>query len=166
MLEAKYPSLVIKVSPLKHDVTYIYGLQNINMYVLDSYTLLKPLFMRQHYWGPPSLHLLKSPFNLPSISIQSHLQSVSPPLSFQGQMQHLPFCPSLPLQSSCHLLCTNCTDAPAGFRCKSYLNLSPAATHTLGCEMGENRPAGYCCNLQNEHEFALWDIRAWTWATS
>lgn len=99
------------------------------------------------------------------ISLLSRLPSFFSKLCFQGQMQYLPFSPSLLLQSSHHLPCTNCAHIPAGFTCKSYLNLSPAAMQTVR-EMDENGPPGYCCNLQNEHEFALWDIRAWTWATS
>lgn len=54
---------------------------------------------------------------------------------------------------------TNYTCVPAGFRCKSYLNLSPAVTRTVR-GMEENRPPGYRCNLRNEHKFILWDIKA------
>lgn len=126
-----------------------------------SDVLLKLLFTRR--W-----HRVRGLINStlsPEISLQSRLPSFSSQLCFQGQTQCLPFFPSFLLQSSCHLPCTNCAHVPAGFRCKSYLNLSPAATHTER-EMEENRPPGYCCNLQNEHEFALWDIRARMWATS
>lgn len=99
------------------------------------------------------------------IFFKSPFQSCLPPFSSllcsQGQTQCLPFffSPLLLLQSSCRLPCTNYAHIPAGFRCKSYLNLSPAAMRAAR-GMEQNRPPGYRSNLQNEHGFVLWDIGA------
>lgn len=136
-------------------------MRSVTVSYLYSNDLLKLLFTRQCYCAPSLINSALSPEI--SLLLVCHLFPLSS--AFKVKCSAFHFSPSLLLQSSCHLPCTNCAHIPAGFRCKSYLNLSPAAMHTVR-EMDENGPPGYCCNLQNEHEFALWNSRAWTWATS
>ena len=94
------------------------------------------------------------------LNLSFNLARRLPPLSSAFKVKHGAFhspspppllllCIQISMPSSLH---TNYARIPAGFRCKSYLNLSPAATRTArGIE--ENRPLWYRANLQNEHDF-------------
>lgn len=91
------------------------------------------------------------------LNLSFNLACRLPPLSSAFKVKRGAFHSPLPpllyipisMPSSLH---TNYARIPAGFRCKSYLNLSPAATRAArGIE--ENRPLWYRTNLQNEHDF-------------
>lgn len=100
-----------------------------------------------------------NPLNVIFFNLSANLARRFSPLrsALKVNMQCLLFLSSFLLHSSCHLPRSNHAHIPPGFRCKSYLNLSPAA---MCAERGmdQNRLPGYQSNLQNEHEFVLWVI--------
>lgn len=124
-------------------------------FILNSPCLVL-LFLRQRDCVPPLI--CSSLSSEISLSILPRCLSASRS-AIKVKCSAFHFHPLPPLQSSCRPPRRKHAHITAGFRCKSYLNLSPAATSAVRGDWKKIGRPGYRSNLQNEHFYGISRLR-------